>query len=87
LAEDNEVNQRLALTILRKRGHEVELAENGKEALAALDRRPFDIILMDVQMPEMDGMAATAAIRAQEQHTGRHVPIVALTAHAMQGDR
>ena len=87
LAEDNEVNQQLALRILTKRGHSVKIANNGKEALAALEQQEFDVILMDVQMPEMDGMAATAAIRAGEQISGRHMPIVALTAHAMKGDR
>ena len=60
---------------------------NGREALAALDRENFDVVLMDVQMPEMDGFDATAAIRAREQDTGRHLPIIAMTAHAMQGDR
>jgi len=87
LAEDNEINQQLALGILQKRGHHVKVVANGKEALAALDREPFDVILMDVQMPEMDGLAATAAIRAREQSSGRHIPIIALTAHAMAGDR
>ncbi len=87
LAEDNEINQQLALSILGKRGHQVEVVENGKEVLAALERKEFDVILMDVQMPEMDGLAATAAIRAQEQSTGRHMPIIALTAHAMKGDK
>jgi two-component system, sensor histidine kinase and response regulator len=87
LAEDNAVNQRLALRTLEKHGHTVVVASTGKEALAALDWQTFDLILMDVQMPEMDGFEATVAIRAREQTTGRHVPIVAMTAHAMQGDR
>jgi signal transduction histidine kinase/CheY-like chemotaxis protein/HPt (histidine-containing phosphotransfer) domain-containing protein len=87
LAEDNEINQQLALSILVKRGHQVEVVANGKEALAALERRDFDVILMDVQMPEMDGLAATAAIRVLEQTSGRHQPIIALTAHAMKGDK
>jgi two-component system sensor histidine kinase/response regulator len=87
LAEDNEVNQQLALHILTRRGHNVEIVENGKEALAALERREYDVVLMDVQMPELDGLAATAAIRAAERISGRHIPIVALTAHAMNGDR
>jgi CheY-like chemotaxis protein len=87
LAEDNEVNQRLASRILEKRGHQVRVAANGREALAALDREPFDVILMDLEMPEMGGLAATAAIRERELATGGHVPIIAMTAHAMQGDR
>ena len=87
LAEDNEVNQRLAVRTLVKRGHTVVVAGNGREALAVLDRESVDLILMDVQMPEMDGFAATAAIRKGEQSTGRHIPIVALTAHAMKGDQ
>jgi two-component system, sensor histidine kinase and response regulator len=87
LAEDNAVNQRLALRTLEKHGHTVVVASTGKEALAALDWQTFDLILMDVQMPEMDGFEATLAVRAREQATGRHVPIVAMTAHAMQGDR
>jgi len=87
LVEDNVINQHLALSMLRKRGYSVVVANNGKEALAALAQETFALILMDVQMPEMDGFAATAAIRQQEQATGGHIPIVALTAHAMNGDR
>jgi two-component system sensor histidine kinase/response regulator len=87
LAEDNEVNQRLASRILEKRGHRVRAVANGREALTALDRESFDVILMDLEMPEMGGLAATAAIRERELATGGHVPIVAMTAHAMQGDR
>jgi two-component system, sensor histidine kinase and response regulator len=87
LAEDNAVNQRLAATLLERRGHHVTIANNGREALAALARQPFDVVLMDVQMPEMGGFEATAAIREREQETGAHVPIVAMTAHAMNGDR
>jgi len=90
LAEDNPVNQLVASQILEKRGHVVVVAGNGKEALAALassGENGFDVILMDVQMPEMDGLQATAAIRAGEAGSGGHVPIVAMTAHAMQGDR
>lgn len=86
LAEDNPVSQRLAVGLLEKRGHRVVVTGNGREALAALDKQHFDIILMDVQMPEMDGIEATAAIRAREKSTGGHLPIIALTAHAMQGD-
>jgi signal transduction histidine kinase/CheY-like chemotaxis protein/HPt (histidine-containing phosphotransfer) domain-containing protein len=87
LAEDNEVNQILAVKMLRKRGHTVTVTSNGRQALAAYAGQPFDVVLMDVQMPEMDGFEATAAIRELEAGTGRYVPIVALTAHAMKGDR
>jgi CheY-like chemotaxis protein len=87
LAEDNAVNQALAVRLLQKRGHSVTVAANGKEALAALENKSFDVILMDVQMPEMDGFAATAAIRENEKISGAHLPIIAMTAHAMVGDR
>ena len=87
LAEDNPVNQRVAARLLEKRGHQVALAANGREALAWLDRERFDLILMDVQMPELDGIETTAIIREREQREGGRIPIVALTAHAMQGDR
>jgi len=87
LAEDNLVNQKLAIRLLQKRGHSVVTASNGKEALAALERERFDLVLMDVQMPEMNGFEATALIREKERTTGRRMPIVALTAHAMKGDR
>ncbi len=87
LAEDNEINQELARELLEKRGHTVLVAANGREALAVLDRQPVDLVLMDVQMPELDGLAATAAIRQREQGTSEHLPIIALTAHAMKGDR
>jgi two-component system sensor histidine kinase/response regulator len=87
LAEDNAINQRLVTAILNKRGHTVVTVENGREALAAIDRDALDVALMDVQMPEMDGFEATAAIRAAEHGTGRHLPIVALTARAFEGDR
>jgi CheY-like chemotaxis protein len=89
LAEDNVVNQELAAAILRKRGHSVVVAENGREALRALERSPqgFDLILMDVQMPELGGLETTAIIREKEKATGAHIPIVALTAHALDGDR
>jgi two-component system, sensor histidine kinase and response regulator len=87
LAEDNEINQILAVRILETRGHTVVVAGDGRETLAAFDRESVDLVLMDIQMPEMDGFAATAAIRERERLTGGHVPIVALTAHAMKGDR
>ena len=87
LAEDNTVNQRLAQRILEKASHVVVIAENGKVALRWLEEQPFDLIVMDVQMPEMDGIEATAHIRAKEKHTGGHIPIIAMTAHAMEGDR
>jgi PAS domain S-box-containing protein len=87
VAEDNVVNQKLAQRLLQKRGHTVRLANNGKEALDLLERESFDVVLMDVQMPEMGGFEATARIRAAEEGTGRHMPIIALTAHAMTGDR
>ncbi len=87
LAEDSLVNQKLAVRLLEKRGHTVTVAGNGREALAALDQQSFDIVLMDVQMPEIDGLEATEAIRAKERSTGEHVPIVAMTAAAMKGDR
>jgi len=73
--------------MLEKRGHSVLVAGNGKEALEALETEAFDLVLMDVQMPEMDGFEATAAIREREKKTGHHLPILAMTAHAMQGDR
>ena len=81
------MNQRLALRILEKMGHRVVVVTNGREALNALDGQAFELILMDLQMPEMDGLEATAAIRAQERGTSMHIPIVALTAHAMNSDR
>ena len=87
LAEDNAVNQRLAASLLERRGHKVTIAVNGHDALAALARERFDVILMDVQMPEMGGFEATAAIREQERGTDRRIPIIAMTAHAMKGDR
>jgi two-component system, sensor histidine kinase and response regulator len=87
LAEDNAVNQRVALKVLERWGHTVEVVETGTAALEAVEARRFDLVLMDMQMPEMDGFDAVAAIRAKEQGSGRHVPIVAMTAHAMKGDR
>ena len=87
LAEDNPVNQTLAMRILEKLGHKVQVVNNGREALGRSQAEEFDLILMDVQMPEMDGLEATTAIRAVEASTEKHVPIVAMTAHAMKGDR
>jgi CheY-like chemotaxis protein len=87
LAEDNIVNQKLAIRLLEKWGHSVTVVGTGKEVLAAFDREAFDVILMDVQMPDMSGLEATVAIRQREQTTRRHVPIIAMTAHAMRGDR
>jgi signal transduction histidine kinase/CheY-like chemotaxis protein/HPt (histidine-containing phosphotransfer) domain-containing protein len=87
VAEDNTVNQKLVVRLLEKRGHQVEVVGTGKEALAALGRQSFDLVLMDTQMPEMDGLETTATIREQESRTGGHLPIIALTAHAMKGDR
>ena len=87
LAEDNLVNQKLAVRLLEKEGHSVVVAGNGREALAALDEGDFDAVLMDVQMPEMSGFEATAVIREREKKTGKHQLIIALTAHAMKGDR
>ena len=87
LAEDNLVNQRVAARFLEKKGHTVVLADSGKKALAAWQEQPFDLILMDVQMPDMDGFEATAAIREQEKSGTKHVPIIAMTAHALVGDR
>ncbi|MCI0457432.1 MAG: response regulator, partial [Gemmataceae bacterium] len=87
LAEDNAVNQVVAAEMLKQLGHEVVVASNGKEALETLARQPCDLVFMDVQMPEMDGFEATAALRAQEQQTGQHIPVIAMTAHAMKGDR
>ncbi len=87
LAEDNAVNREVAVALLSKRGHSVAAANDGVEALAALEKEFFDLILMDVQMPHMGGFEATAAIRGKEASTGEHIPIVAMTAHAMKGDR
>ena len=87
LAEDSLVNQKLGLRLLEKWGHTVVIARTGKEALSALEQQPIDLVLMDVEMPEMDGLEATSLIRAQEQTTGRRLPVIAMTAHAMKGDR
>jgi len=87
LAEDSVPNQKLAVGLLSKWGHAVTVANNGREAIAKWQTEPFDLILMDVQMPEVDGLQATAMIREIERGTDRHVRIIAMTAHAMKGDR
>ncbi|NQT16709.1 MAG: response regulator, partial [Planctomycetes bacterium] len=87
LAEDSLVNQKLAIGLLARGGHTVVVANNGKEALAALELDAFDLVIMDVQMPEMDGLETTETIRAGERRSGSHIPIIAMTAHAMKGDR
>jgi two-component system sensor histidine kinase/response regulator len=87
LAEDNSVNQKLGVRLLERRGHTVMVAETGRAALEALANHPFDVVLMDVQMPEMDGLEATALIREGEKTSGKHIPIIAMTANAMMGDK
>jgi len=87
VAEDNAVNQKVVCRLLEKQGHTVSLATNGLEAIGAIEKREFDLVLMDVQMPELDGLEATARIRAAEAASGKHQTIVAMTAHAMKGDR
>jgi len=87
LAEDSVVNQRLAVALLQRAGHKVTVAENGRIAVDRLTAESFDVVLMDVQMPVMDGLEATTAIRGREKRVGGHIPIIAMTAHAMKGDR
>ena len=87
LAEDGAINQQVAVRLLEERGHSVVVVNNGRAAVEQVVAQPFDVVLMDVQMPEMDGLEATAAIRRAEAQTGGHVPIIAMTAHAMKGDR
>jgi CheY-like chemotaxis protein/HPt (histidine-containing phosphotransfer) domain-containing protein len=87
VAEDNIVNQRLTEHLLRGRGHHVTIAKNGREALELLEKQAFDLALVDVQMPEMDGLQLAAAIREKEKNTEAHLPIIAMTAYAMKGDR
>jgi CheY-like chemotaxis protein len=87
LAEDNEVNRRVATRLLEREGHHVTSATDGRKAFEMSQQRAFDLILMDVQMPEMDGFQATSAIRTWEKSRGRHVAIIAMTANAMKGDR
>jgi CheY-like chemotaxis protein len=87
LAEDSLVNQKLAVALLERDGHAVTVVDNGRKLLAVLEFEKFDLVLADVQMPEMDGLEATAAIRAKEQQSGGHIPIIALTAHALPSHR
>jgi two-component system, sensor histidine kinase and response regulator len=87
LVEDVVENQILAGELLRQRGYSIVVAANGKEAVQSFDRESFDVILMDIQMPEMDGVEATTLIRQREKASGAHTPIIAVTAHAMKGDR
>ncbi|HKX32636.1 MAG TPA: response regulator, partial [Blastocatellia bacterium] len=87
LAEDNAINQKLAVRLLEKRGHSVTVVNNGLEAVAAIEHERFDLILMDVQMPELNGYEATMEIRERERLDGGHIPIIAMTANAMKGDR
>ena len=87
LAEDSLANQKLAIGLLKRWGHTVQVANNGREAVALASQEEFDLILMDIQMPELDGMEATALIREEQARTGRRIPIIAMTAHAMKGDR
>jgi PAS domain S-box-containing protein len=87
LAEDNPINQQAVVRMLASQGHTVEVVGTGAEALAVIEQQAFDVVLMDVQMPEMDGFEATAAIRAREKATNCHIPIIAMTAHAMRGDQ
>jgi CheY-like chemotaxis protein len=87
LAEDNRVNQLMVVRLLEKRGHAIVVAENGKAALLAFDKQHFDVVLMDMQMPEMDGLQATVLIREREKLSGKHVPIFAMTANAMTSDK
>ena len=86
-AEDNRVNQRLLVRLLEKEGHSVTIVEDGEAAVAISAKQAFDLILMDVQMPNLDGLEAARCIRSRELATGKHMPIIALTAHAMKGDR
>jgi CheY-like chemotaxis protein len=87
LAEDNIINQKVATGIVEKMGHSVRIAGDGTEVLSIMDTESFDVILMDVQMPNMDGFDATRTIREREKLSGSHIPIIAMTAYAMKGDR
>jgi CheY-like chemotaxis protein len=87
LVEDSPANRKVACAMLANQGHQIAVAENGREALEKLAEGEYDVVLMDVQMPEMDGFETTAALRAREQGSGRHLPVIAMTAYALQGDR
>ena len=87
MVDDNPVNRLLAARLVEKQGHAVVSAVSGREAIESLEKQTFDLILMDVQMPDLDGFEATQVIREKERGTGNRVPIIALTAHAMEGDR
>src|SRR5262249_10571303 len=87
VAEDNAVNRLVAQRLLQKKGHSIALANNGREALQRIQAEQFDVVLMDVQMPDLDGYTATAEIRKMEANSGKHLPIIGVTAHAMEGDR
>jgi two-component system, sensor histidine kinase and response regulator len=87
VAEDNLNNQQVALNLLAKQGHSVVVVADGREAIEAVERESFDLVLMDIQMPDMDGFEATERIRAREKVTNARIPIIAMTAHAMTGDR
>jgi CheY-like chemotaxis protein len=87
IAEDNPINQKIAIRLLEKRGHKPVAKSSGREALTAFEQGGFDLVLLDVQMPDMDGLEVTAAIREREKETGRYIPIIAMTAHTMKGDR
>jgi CheY-like chemotaxis protein len=87
LAEDNEVNQRIAMAMLKRLGHRALLVPNGQAAVDQTERERFDVVLMDVQMPELSGLDAATMIRRRERYTGEKLPIIALTAHAMEGDK
>src|SRR5206468_5076979 len=87
LAEDNPINQKLAVVVLQKAGYSVDAVDTGAQALEKVQSNHYNVVLMDVQMPELDGFEATHKIREWEKNTGQHIPIIAMTAHAMQGDR
>jgi CheY-like chemotaxis protein len=87
VVEDNEVNRKLALRLLQRLGCSVDIATNGREAVEMTANRAYDMVFMDIQMPERDGIEATRLIRERESATGKHLPIIAMTAHAMEGDR